>query len=554
MPEMNDERVHTRTVDLHVRNLDEETGIIEGYASRWNEADAYGDVIEPGAFAETISRHRSAGTMPAMLWLHREPAGVWEVIEERSDGLFVRGRFALDTSTGREAFAHAKAGTTTGLSIGFQYIDFEIDNAGVWHVKAVDLHEISLTPIPAAPRARITNVRQIGAPMPEQIQTPEAPASSAPVETRSAPQTQQRNAELETRLAAMQTRMDELEISTQRVPATPRGESEQRDIELRALASFIRTGDDTEIRSAVSSNNADGGYFILPTVDSTIRNMLEDVSPIRSLAENVTISGNTYERFYSTGNRGAQWVAEQTERPQDTGTPKLIKHSYGVRELYAAPTATRQLVDDASFDVAGWFNQWVANDMALAEGEAFWTGDGVDGKPRGILTHPIVATADATRDWGSIQYIPAGHASAPTDDNLAKALVALVLTLHRRYGNRRLVTTSANYIRFRQLQDTAKRFLWAATGNLLESAENGSILGVPVVIDESLDDIEVGAGANIAAVADFSQAYVVVNRHGLRVERDAVTKKGWITYDSYMRVGGGLGDSRAIKVLKIAAA
>src|SRR5690606_7689399 len=107
------------------------------------------------------------------------------------------------------------------------------------------------------------------------------------------------------------------------------------------------------------------------------------------------------------------------------------------------------------------------------------------------------------------------------------------------------------YIRFRQLQDTAKRFLWAATGNLVESAENGSILGIPVMIDDHFDEISVGAGANIAAIADFSQAYVLVNRHGIRTERDAVTKPGWIKLPSYARWGGGLGDSRAIKILKI---
>jgi HK97 family phage major capsid protein len=362
-------------------------------------------------------------------------------------------------------------------------------------------------------------------------------------------------AAVEARFAEMQTRMDELEVRAQRVPATPRNENEQAEREMRALASFIRTGSDAEIRAASSTPDSDGGFFILPSIDTTIRNLLEDVSPIRQLAESVSISGSTYERFYSKGNRGAQWVAETSTRPQDTARPELIKQTYGVQEMYAAPTATRQLVEDASFDVAGWFNTWVANDFALTESEAFWSGDGVGGKPRGIMTYDIVNAADATRDWGKLQYVPVGDASTPTDDNLAKSLVKLVLTLHRRFrGNGRLITTNANYIRFRQIQDTAKRFLWSATGNLVEDAENGSILGVPVIVDDTgLDDISVGAGANIAAYGDFAQGYVVVNRHGIRVERDAVTTKGWITYDTYSRVGGGLGDSRAIKILRIAA-
>jgi len=355
-------------------------------------------------------------------------------------------------------------------------------------------------------------------------------------------------------LTGFTTRLDEIEARSQRLPATARNENEQRDIEMRAFVNFMRTGNDAEIRAASSTPNADGGYFILPQVDLTIRNMMEDTSPLLGLVETVTISSSSYERFYSKGNRGAVWVSETETRPTDTARPELIKHSYGVKEMYAQPVGTRHLFEDASIDVAGWFNQWVANDFALSLGDAFWSGDGVDGKPRGILTHNIVATGDATRAWGDIQYIPAGHASAPTDDNLAKALVALVLTLHSRFrGNARLITTAANYIRFRQLQDSAKRFLWAATGNLLESAENGSILGVPVAIDDHLDDISVGAGANIAAIGDFRQAYVHVSRHGIRTERDAVTQPGWIKLPSYARHGGGLGDSRAVKILKIAA-
>lgn len=351
-------------------------------------------------------------------------------------------------------------------------------------------------------------------------------------------------------------RLDELEARGQRptVPASARNGNEAEEIEMRAVVSFIRTGNDAELRAASSSSDSDGGWFILPTVDRTIRNMMEDTSPLLGLVENVTISGDTYERFYSKGNRGAVWVSENDDRPEDTARPELIKHSYGVREMYAMPVGTRQLFDDASFDVAGWFNQWVASDIALSLGDAFWKGDGINGKPRGILTHNIVKDGDKDRAWGDIQYVPAGHASTPTDDNLAKALVALVLTLHSRYrGNARLLTTAANYIRFRQLQDSAKRFLWAATGNLVEDAENGSLLGVPVAIDDHLDDISMGAGANIAAVGDFAQGYVHVARHGIKTERDGVTKPGWIKLPSYARHGGGVGDSRAIKILKVAA-
>lgn len=543
--------LQVRTVDLDCRFTSAETGVIEGIASRWNEPDAYGDMVQPGAFTNSLSTHRTNGTAPAMLWQHRDPCGTWEIIEERADGLFVRGHFALATETGKQAFEHAKAGTTTGLSIGFRYVEVEYGPEGEWIVKAVDLHEISLTPIPAAPRARITNVRNVGGNMPDPI-APEVPAIETRAQQPANPAPVQQP-DIEARFAEMQTRMDDLEVRSQRVPAQPRNENEQAEREVRALATFVRTGNDTEIRAASSTPDSDGGFFILPTVDRTIRNLLEDTSPMRGLVETVSITGNTFERFIATGNRGAQWVTEMQERPQDTARPELRKISYNVAEMYACPAAGRVLLDDASFDVAGWFQQWVSNDFALTEGEAIWRGDGAGGKPRGIYTYPLVATGDDTRDWESWQYVAAGHATAPTDDNWAKALIRLSLTVHPRFrANAAFVMNNDTLIRIREIQDSNKRFMFADHGNLSDSPESGYLLGHPVHIDNNVDSI----GENKFPVwfGDFRQAYTLVDRHGIRVERDAVTTKGVVKFDTYKRVGAGGADFRAAKAIKIATA
>lgn len=526
--------------------VDQEAGTFTGYAAVFGDlVPSYNERVLPGAFKRTLAERAARGDKLAILWAHdpREVIGVALSLVEDSYGLRVEGRLILDIARAAEAYTLIREGIQS-LSIGFWPVKWSQNDQGEYLIEDAELYEFSVVYAGASPRAKITEIRQQGRinPMPEPVvpETPATPDLSA----------------IEARMAEMETTIQELEARGQRptAPATARNPNEADEREMRAIVSFIRTGSDVELRAASTNPLSDGGWFILPSVDRTIRNMLEDISPVIGLAETVSITGDTYERFYSFGNRGAQWVGETDTRPEDTARPELIKHAYGVQEIYAQPVATRHLLEDASIDIAGWFNTWVANDFSLSLGDAVWTGDGVSGKPRGILTHPIVATDDKTRAWGEIQYVPAGHASAPTDDNLAKALVALVLTLHSRYRrNARLLCTSATYIRFRQLQDTAKRFLWAATGNLVESAENGSILGIPVMIDDHFDEISVGAGANIAAIADFSQAYVLVNRHGIRTERDAVTKPGWIKLPSYARWGGGLGDSRAIKILKIAA-
>ena len=65
---------------------------IEGYASLWGVADLNGDVVQAGAFADSLAKTGAEGVR--MLNQHdaRAPVGVWEQIVEDARGLFVRGR------------------------------------------------------------------------------------------------------------------------------------------------------------------------------------------------------------------------------------------------------------------------------------------------------------------------------------------------------------------------------------------------------------------------------------------------------------------------------
>lgn len=358
---------------------------------------------------------------------------------------------------------------------------------------------------------------------------------------------------------ALTDRLDKLEAKAGR----PTGTIDPKDaeqVERKALANVLRSGSlvgveeaggQIEAKAASSDSDPAGGYFVLPTVDLSIRTLMTDLSILRSLAEVVTISTDKYERFYSKGKRGAQWVAERDDRPQGTARPELIKHSYPVSELYAAPVATRHLLDDAATDIASWLIQNAVHDFDETEGEAFWTGDGNEGKPRGLLDYGTAVEKDFVRAWGKHQYIPAGHASEPTDANLTAALIKLVAALRKPYkANARFIMNSNTAVRLRSIVDGVGRYLWAPTGNLIEGVEH-PLLGYPVEIDENMPDI--GAGTHPIAFGDFRQGYVIVDRQGIRINRDELTQKGRVVFDVYKRVGGGAGDFNAIKFLKIAA-
>jgi len=534
----------------------DDAGTVSGIAWPFGSPDTAGDIIHKGAF-------RTSAAMP-ILFEHDAGSvvGIWEAIAETDTGLEAKGRLFLDSvPVARDVHARLRSGRITGLSIGFRAGETKARQGGGRDIYSLHVAEISIVARPSHPAARILEVKTAGDAAPSQGTTMPNENTAPALEI----------AELETKLANVADevksitkigeRLDKIELRLNRPNAANDNSANDNKLELKALASLIRTGTSDEIKTvggsfetkaASSDSDPAGGYFVLPTVDMTIRTLLTDLSPLRGLAEVVTISSDHYERFYSKGKRGAQWVSERDDRPQDTSRPELIKHSYGVSELYAAPAATRHLLDDASVDVASWLINNATHDFSETEGEAFLDGDGVDGRPTGLLAYETTSEKDFTRAWGKFQYVPAGHASAPTDANLTAALIKLVATLRKPYkGNATFLMNSNTAVRLRTIVDGNGRYLWAPTGNLIEGVEH-PLLGYRVEIEEGMPDI--GANAHSIAFGDFRQGYVIVDRAGVRVTRDEITQKGRVLFDTYKRVGGGAGDFNAIKFLKVAVA
>ena len=141
-------------------------GVIEGYGSVFGVRDTCSDIVASGAFNESLAAHKAAGTMPAMLWQHRqdEPIGVWKSMDEDDKGLAVRGQLAMETVRGREAHALLKMGALNGLSIGFYSKEWQYDReTDTRTLTKVDLWETSLVTFPANQAARVTSIKSIEA-------------------------------------------------------------------------------------------------------------------------------------------------------------------------------------------------------------------------------------------------------------------------------------------------------------------------------------------------------------------------------------------------------
>jgi HK97 family phage prohead protease len=149
----------TRAFAFEIKTVGDD-GTIEGYGSVFDVKDSYDDVIKPGAYTATLAAHKSAGTMPAMLWQHSsdEPIGVWTEMIEDAKGLRVKGQLLLATTRGREAYELLKIGALKGLSIGFMAKEWSYQDE-LRVLTAIDLWELSIVTFPANQKATVTGVK-----------------------------------------------------------------------------------------------------------------------------------------------------------------------------------------------------------------------------------------------------------------------------------------------------------------------------------------------------------------------------------------------------------
>jgi len=142
-----------------------DSGEFEGYGSVFGVEDSYSDVVVRGAFTATLEKWKAKGRLPAMLWQHNmsAPIGIYTEMREDDIGLYVKGRLLIDADPlAKRAHAHMKAGSLSGMSIGYMLDDYEYDKEkGVWILKAIDLWEVSLVTFPANDDARITDVKSL---------------------------------------------------------------------------------------------------------------------------------------------------------------------------------------------------------------------------------------------------------------------------------------------------------------------------------------------------------------------------------------------------------
>lgn len=167
-------------------------GVIAGYGAMFGNIDSHGDMIVPGAFADSLSERKAQGRSVPMHLMHKIfggdglPVGVWTSVAEDDKGLRVEGKISgMNTDAGRRVFELVKDGALGGLSIGYK-----VRTNGASYgkkagepkrtLKALSLHEISLVDDPSNALTRVNEIKAAMAAVTEDGDTvPDVPGATA---------------------------------------------------------------------------------------------------------------------------------------------------------------------------------------------------------------------------------------------------------------------------------------------------------------------------------------------------------------------------------------
>lgn len=311
----------------------------------------------------------------------------------------------------------------------------------------------------------------------------------------------------------LEEQVKDLEVELARKMSSPKAGDYKETAEYKALNLFAAKGMDAlnmeEKALLRTDSDTSGGYLTTSEMDSQIIKLITEISPVRQVARVRTVGKKTLEMPKRTGILSATYEGETESASDSTST-------YGIETITANALTvnvplTFDMLSSGDFDVENEVAQDVAEAFAQAEGNRFLVGDGVN-KPEGVLANASVVSG-AVETINS--YAAEGKNTITGDD-----LILLIGELKRGYNpifgfNRQTLA----YLQ--TLKGGDGQYLWQ--GSLGAGAPN-TIAGIPYAVMQDVPDRD-GSGNLAVVLGDFARGYTIIDRTGLSVIRDDVTRK-----------------------------
>jgi len=307
----------------------------------------------------------------------------------------------------------------------------------------------------------------------------------------------------------LKERMAELEIALARSSSSPGKANYKESNEFKAMQAFCIGGEKglalqaEEVKAALRTDiDPSGGYLVHSEMDTSVLKKVTEIDPIRGIARVRTTAGKTMNLPVRATIPEAEFEGEAEEGEESNSTYESETLT-PFRLTYTAPITVDMLMD-AAFDMESEIMADAAEAFAFKEGKLFVLGNGPK-RPSGFL-------ADARVTDTFLQSATAGKLSA-------EDMILVTGQLKAGY-NAQYVLNRRTLAKLRTEKSTTGEFIWLPGIN---GVVMNTIAGEPYVISNSMPNI--GTGAFAVAYGDFLRGYTIIDRTGMSVIRDDLTKK-----------------------------
>ena len=273
-----------------------------------------------------------------------------------------------------------------------------------------------------------------------------------------------------------------------------------------------------------------GGYVVPVDFNVNVIQRLQGFVVMRKNAYIATTSRDRIEFPKATGGTSQYTSAVRVTWVDETPTAGTAEtnitfglEAIQIHTVMAEAPLSRNLIEDAAFDLAGYLADKFAEASGVDEDNRFLTGDGV-GKPTGILpggANTLSLTNTTTDAVGVIGW----------DD-----LIDVSYSIDSQYrGNAMWLAAKATYGALAKIKDGLGQYYWRRDQT---AGQPMSLLGYGIGEQEAIPAVATG---NIAMIFGDAKGYTIADRIGATVERylDSQTaRQNLVYYVMRRRLGG----------------
>lgn len=281
--------------------------------------------------------------------------------------------------------------------------------------------------------------------------------------------------------------------------------------------------DDVDIKTLRTDVDTGAGYLTSTELDDAILKPITEISAMRSVCRVKTVSKKVLDTTVRNGIPTATYEGE-AQAGDDSQSSYKQETTNAFRQTVTVPY-TLDMLMDSNWDLESEIMGDVGESFAQNEGNRFLLGSGAK-EPEGILVEPTIAAGSR---------VSAGSGVISADD-------LILLTGDLKIGYNAMFSFNRQTLAFlRTLKDTAGAYVWHAgshDGGMGGSVPN-TIAGEQYIVMQDMPSIAVG---NLPVIyGDFRKTYTIIDRTGLVIIRDEVTKKRQAIIEmTFHRYNGGM--------------